>query len=455
VSGSYSPLNRPANPKWNVNIAPLNYPTPYAGWGILNFRRRRGWDIDEVAYNTGTDYPTPRAGVYQGRLGMNVPNPDPNFSLYANGTTDPNFYTRIFNAISSQNISWIRTPFRWDSIEPVGPVGSTHTYKWNNPGVLSQPDVIMTAASLAQVNIQVVCTGTPSWAKSGGLLNPSDYPYFATFAAACVSRYGANGTFWAANPGLVPVKITMELWNEPYVPGSLVASAAPTAMATSYATLAHPAATAIRAIDPTTLIGLSTDFNYMGSGHYFHTDLLTVDPSFFGTVDYMSNHPYVPISSGVAGPKDCSEGVAECFYRVGAISAALKAYGVAPVPLWITEYGFLNALGVDSNGAAQPDAVTESVAATYWQQTLDLAFQHFNVAMVFPFNYVDVGCYDASGNPQSQTYNPNTNTGGGLANENNWALLEYGYDATGTTLNWYSSNPIMKPAWAQILKYAG
>lgn len=445
--------NRPYNPKWNVNNGTINYPVPGPGWDILNFRRKRGWLVDQIAYSTATDYPAPKAGQYQAALGMNVPNPDPNFSLYTGGMTDPTYYTRVFGAIRSQNMAWVRTPFRWDSIEPTAPVGSTHTYLWENPGVLSQPDVIMRAASLEQVNVQVVCTGTPSWAKSGGLLNPSDYAYFATFAAACVSRYGANGSFWAANPGLVPVKITMELWNEPYVPGSLVASASPT-MAASYASLAHPAAAAIRAVDPTTLIGLSTDLNYMGSGHYFHFDLMAADPTLFATVDYMSNHPYMAISSGVAGPKDCSEGLPDCFYRVGCIINSLPIYDIAPLPLWITEYGFINSPGIDANGNAQPDSVSEAAAATYMRQSLDLAFQHLGVAKFFPFDYVDVGCYDSSGNPQSQQYNPTTGTGGGLLGVNNWALLEYGNDASGA-LNWFSLNPTMKPAWAQILTYAG
>ncbi|MET3175525.1 UNVERIFIED_ORG: hypothetical protein ABIB52_003392 [Arthrobacter sp. UYCu721] len=442
-------IQQPYNPKWNVALRGNAASNP--GWGVLRHSPIRGWNVDRTAY--ADEYAVPGIGQYHEVLGMNVALPDPNFSRFT-GLPNDNPYPRWFPQIVSQGIRWMRITFPWNQIESNAPIGDVHIYNWK----VRFTDDIMTAASLSGAKVLAIPSGTPAWAQLAGseTPNPAYNSAYAAYCVAILSRYGPAGSFWAANPGLVPAPINaLELWNEPYQSGGWGGSVvSPSTAPADYAALAREAISAIRASAYSgTLLGLSTEANTYDAPTKtsYHMRLMQADTPLFELVDFLSVHPYVGIAHGVAGPRDCGGGMEQCFYRVGVIQSSFPN-----LPIWLTEFGFTNGIGVDSAGNSDSFALMQSTAATYMQQMLDLAFQHFHVAKCFPYSYAMPGCYDSAGRPQPNLYNPDTNTGGGALNrEKNFGLMAYGYDSSGSTLNWFSLNPTMKAEWAQILRYAG
>jgi large repetitive protein len=86
---------------------------------------------------------------------------------------------------------------------------------------------------------------------------------FASYAAAVVSRYGRNGSFWSENPHLVPDPLTaLELWNEPYESWDRKPRPDPDA----YAALVSQAARAIHAVDPHLAVLMSADLESWDDG---------------------------------------------------------------------------------------------------------------------------------------------------------------------------------------------
>jgi polysaccharide biosynthesis protein PslG len=102
----------------------------------------------------------------------------------------------------------VRDDFDWNSMEPT----TKGVFDW------SASDRKMTYAANHGLHMLMILDGTPGWAAavqgqwSSPPVDPADY---GDMAGALTARYGATGTFWAANPTLPKVlPAGIELWNE-------------------------------------------------------------------------------------------------------------------------------------------------------------------------------------------------------------------------------------------------
>jgi hypothetical protein len=155
-------------------------------------------------------------------------------------------------SIASLGLDQVRFNVSWAAIEPLAPKNGVHGYRW---GAIDQQ---IAAMANHGIRAQPTLTQTPDWdavqgqwvdlqcAKSSSRSPVSVDPY-ARFVQAFASRYGRNGTFWAANPGLpyTPVQ-RYEIWNEPNLKGGWC----PRPQPWLYADMFVAAARAIKAVDP-------------------------------------------------------------------------------------------------------------------------------------------------------------------------------------------------------------
>jgi len=244
-------------------------------------------------------------------------------------------------------ITWIREDFAWTAIEP-----QQGRFVW------SRTDPLMRNASRLGISVLAVATFAPDWAS--GHSDSYKYPParpgdFARFVRAIADRYGRGGTFWRANPRLVPSPLTaIELWNEPWLVYSWLSGPDPAA----YARLVRAAATAVKARHPEITLLASGDVAE-GNPDWFET-LLRADPALWRSrlVGAWSVHPYGHDRS----PLDTTLPQPARFDRVLLTRALARSAG-ADKPIWITEFGWRTDLG-------SPDAVDEQTQAQYMHDAL-------------------------------------------------------------------------------------
>jgi hypothetical protein len=154
--------------------------------------------------------------------------------------------------IAGLGINQVRFNASWAGVEPLAPENGVHSYRW---GAMDQQIGVMARRGIRS---QPVLTQTPTWntvqnqwvelqcAKASSRSPVSVEPY-AAYVRAYAQRYGRNGRFWAANPGLpyLPV-LRYEIWNEPNLKGGWC----PRPQPWLYADLFVAAAQAIRGVDP-------------------------------------------------------------------------------------------------------------------------------------------------------------------------------------------------------------
>lgn len=108
----------------------------------------------------------------------------------------------------------------------------------------------------------------------------------ATFAAHCAEvarRYGPNGTFWG---GPAPLTLMLEVWNEPYMPGTYVDPAVLAAMTAQ-------AVQAVHAVAPTVQVGPNLDYiNYKTGADGYAAAFADAYPAGAPKPDFVSGHPY-------------------------------------------------------------------------------------------------------------------------------------------------------------------
>lgn len=259
--------------------------------------------------------------------------------------------------LAAGGVQWIREDFPWGALEP-----TRGTYNW------ALSDQLMTAAAQDGISVLAIVDYSAPWASSdpsgrGDQLypprNPADY---ATYAAAIVARYGANGVFWAQHPTLPRVPLGgVELWNEPYGYWFWKPNPNPAA----YAQLVTAAATAVRTADPTVPILASGDLMQTTSNHQnspWLAALLAADPSLPKLIDGWTVHPYP--SPWTEGP-DQNPSSPYSFNRVTMVHDLMVSKN-AVHPIWLTEFGWSTATG-------SPDAVSEATQAAYIGEGLALA----------------------------------------------------------------------------------
>jgi hypothetical protein len=159
-------------------------------------------------------------------------------------------------SIASLGINQVRFNVSWAAIEPLAPKNGVHDYRW---GLTDQE---ISAMARRGIRPQPTLTQTPDWdavqgswvdlqcAKSSSRSPVAIEPY-GRFVRTFASRYGRNGSFWAAHPGLpyVPV-LRYEIWNEPNLKGGWC----PRPQPWLYADMFVGASQAIRSVDPDALV---------------------------------------------------------------------------------------------------------------------------------------------------------------------------------------------------------
>lgn len=123
-----------------------------------------------------------------------------------------NYRTSNLSTQAGIGVGLIRQTFSWRQIE-------------TSPGVYNFGVYDGYVGKLAAHGIRVlpVLFQAPSF-RSGTTTTRPEYPprdprSMGAFAQAIARRYGPNGTFWAANPGVRKLPITAyQVWNEPLLP---------------------------------------------------------------------------------------------------------------------------------------------------------------------------------------------------------------------------------------------
>ncbi len=166
--------------------------------------------------------------------------------------SDPDAYTAL---ISNGGATTAREDFSWTDIE-----ATRGTFNW------SSTDQLMTYDATHGLHELMIADTTPAWARASGTsyfappTNASDY---GNFVSKLVARYGANGSFWAANPALPKVlPAGVEIWNEPNL-SSFWGNTTPDPV--KYTALLKSAYAASKAVDPSMKIitaGLSPAGGY-------------------------------------------------------------------------------------------------------------------------------------------------------------------------------------------------
>jgi hypothetical protein len=148
-----------------------------------------------------------------------------------------------FSRMGDARVGSLRLGFIWPAIQPEhgGPLD------WG--GI----DQAVAAAAREHLSVLPILVGTPAYEASGctrhscsvhiRLKTESQRRDWEAFATAAVRRYGRNGDFWSANPG-VPYEpiVRWEIWNEQNNPGQRNP-------ARLYARLLKSADSAIHAVD--------------------------------------------------------------------------------------------------------------------------------------------------------------------------------------------------------------
>jgi hypothetical protein len=237
----------------------------------------------------------------------------------------------------------VRSDALWEYTETQPPLEPfrVHRYNW------TLDDEIVTSLAEHGLHWLPIIDYSPQWARAvpSDLHSPpasaSDY---AAFAAALASRYGPGGNFWLEYPNIkqVPV-LTYEIWNEP----DNGVFWQPTPNPAAYATLYTAARNAIKSKEAgaTVLVGGLT------RPAWFLQALTASDPAIAGQIDGVAIHPYGSTPARV-------------FSAVRAARLAMRSYGLAAVPLYITEFGWTThgPGGFSTTAAQRPEYISTTVS---------------------------------------------------------------------------------------------
>jgi hypothetical protein len=116
--------------------------------------------------------------------------------------------------MASSGVESVRATVSWASIEPTQGV-----YNW------TRIDSLVRAAATHRLELLANVLETPQWAKGRTVPRyptgtpPKSPQAYAGFIRQLVLRYGPQGTFWGANPGVPRVPIRQwQIWNEQMAP---------------------------------------------------------------------------------------------------------------------------------------------------------------------------------------------------------------------------------------------
>ncbi len=236
--------------------------------------------------------------------------------LFNDRTYTPAQIAAQLAAVRATGATLARSDAFWEAAEPHAPVAGRHVYDW------SFDDQVAGSLAAEGLTWLPILDYSAPWAESvaGQDHSPprSDADY-AAYAGAFAARYGSDGTFWRAHPGLTPEPVgAIEIWNEPDNPAFWL----PHPDAAAYGRLYLDARAAIDAAHP----GIRVLVGGLTNATGFLPALVQAAPQLSGHVDGVAVHPYGRPGVVVA--------------RVRGARAALVGLGMGAVPLYITEFGW-------------------------------------------------------------------------------------------------------------------
>jgi hypothetical protein len=237
-------------------------------------------------------------------------------SLFNGGSYPPTTIEAQLKALHRAGATLARSDASWETTEPQPPSGKLHHYDW------SFDDRIASTLAANGLTWLPIIDYAPAWAQAlrGQVHSPPDPSEYAAFAAALAARYGSGGGFWRSHPQL-PARPgdTYEIWNEPDNPKFWVR---PNALA--YGRLYLRARAAIDSVDRDARVIVG------GLVHpaAFLPAMLAAVPALRDHIDGVGIHPYGRTPQAVLA-------------NVARARHTLRSLGMAKVPLYVTEFGWV------------------------------------------------------------------------------------------------------------------
>jgi polysaccharide biosynthesis protein PslG len=266
-----------------------------------------------------------RRSVPRGFIGMNADGP-----LLA---PPVNLGSQLGTMVGA-GVESIRAAFYWAAAQPFPnfdavPADQRGLYE-NVGGVptdFSASDRIVRAAAARRLSVLPTILWAPGWDALGAVqfaAPPADPAPYAAYVAALAARYGPNGSFWAANPGLPKLPIRdWQIWNEPSF--TQFWDAQP--FAVGYVNLLRASRTALRQVDPRARVVLA---GFPGKSWIALRQVYAAGGR--GLFDVVAVHPFTFLVGDVLKILQIDRGV-------------MKRHGDARVPLMVTETGWPSAAG--------------------------------------------------------------------------------------------------------------
>jgi hypothetical protein len=233
--------------------------------------------------------------------------------------------------MASSGVESVRTDFAWAAIEP-----TPGLYDWSNT------DAIVAGAARHGLQMLPIVEFTPRWASSHSQSaylyyaprNPASY---AQFLAALIDRYGPDGVFWAANPGLArdPIR-AWQIWDEPAGTKYDWRSAP---WPSAYTNLLKAAYRAVHRADPGALVvsGAVVALNGANLTQWAETSAL-YRAGFKRYFDVLAVNAFT-------GGSSATSAVDRSLEIVDRVRGVMRADGDGSKPIWVTEVTWTAALG--------------------------------------------------------------------------------------------------------------
>lgn len=162
-----------------------------------------------------------------------------------------------YAVMHATGVESIRMPALWSQMQPFRTLDEVpaadrarYTVVDGVPTAFGAMDARVGAAARNHLDILALVLQTPSWAAtdaSNVFSAPRDDGDYARFLRALIGRYGPQGSYWSANPGVVRRPLRQwQIWNEPSLPRYFAVRS----FARPYVRLLGDAYRAVKAADP-------------------------------------------------------------------------------------------------------------------------------------------------------------------------------------------------------------
>jgi len=313
------------------------------------------------------------------------------FGVMANGPlSSPGVNLVDEGAVMKANgVGTIRLPVQWPNLQPYASFEqlpeSARGHYTNVGGIptdFSGTDAQIGAAARNKLDVTALVVRAPAWAAldpNETFSAPRDPASYGRFLTTLIERYGAKGTFWAANPSVPkrPLK-NFQIWNEPslhrYFP---VKSWAP-----AYVKLLRASYAAVKAADSgaTVITAGLPNFSWRDYATLFKAGMKAR-----GYFDAIAVHPFT-------GTADGSVKILE-FVR-----AVLDANGARTAPLWVTEISWPSGRGkADANQNWLTTEAGEALKVDQVYRAYAKSAKRLKLARAYWYNWVssDLGNQDS------------------------------------------------------------